>query len=1836
MQTFEIMFSALALFECIIRITGDGFKKYWSDNWNRMDFIIVCCGVIDFFPGIESGALSALRTTRVLRPLRVVNRFPSTFLRLHLTSLACAFISQPFWLSCELLAEYSFVSSFNLSFSHLFLSPASLVARPPGLRMLVRLLLDTIPLLGSVLVLCLFLFSAFGIMGVQLWKGVLRGGCYNDAGDLYKPPDNKYYICSQGGGGMKTCPPPTVPGYMYDAEQYTTCNQTDQPNFQDGAISFDNIFMAFIAVFQVITLEDWSDLMYALQDGYSYWVWPFFVILILLGSWFATNLALVVIATQFKVTKKREAQLILQEAESTGKAVPKSLWLECLRMLGSMLCCFTNPCMNDRKEPQAKEKPRAQFTAEMTDEERQDLKMIQDVFDLLDQDQDGSISVEELRDALQVLDSHLPKSELKALAESIDVDGDGMIDFEEFRVLMGYEAAGIKVLDADVADEAMIETGDSRSAVPAIPNARKRVQHLVAHRWFTGGVVVCIAINTLSMAFEHHGQPEQLTTFIEITNAIFAFVFLLEVMLRIISVGPKVYLLNGFNVCDTTIVIMGVIEVFLPAQNLTALRSFRLLRLFKLARYLPTMQKQLTVMLKSLDSVMTFLLLLSLFIFMFAVMGMHLFGGRLADAANMTYTGATTRGNFDNFQMSVISVFQVLTTEEWNIMMYHAMHSTTFSASLYFIILIVVGTYILVNLFVAIMVEGFATDPEAIERFKAAVERARAMFNVPAPADEDDEETFEIEEGSKSGSGKGLFEQTSQNQSHSLEEPSEGCCLQLATCFGSRKNKVSAAAEDGSELPQDEKEATADGGAGLLPDEATKAEVKHHAKILGADSPKSLPANPDETQSTPSFKRKSTRKKKSLAKLILNSRISHWIILTFLAFDAVLLCIERPAIEEDSNERLFLEIADFICETIFTAEALLKIATIGFLRGPEAYMKCIWNVFDFTLLLSSWPRLIIEIAKIHTPTADAASQVFRIYRTVRPFRIIPRVPPVKQTMHMLYVSVRPVGNLLLVGAVFYIIFAILGVQMFKGKLYWCNIDVVNTELPSVCEAVGGLYNVSAGACDIALHSVLDKTDCELGGGIWQRREYNFDNVVEAVLTLFVVSSRDGWIEIMRNGMDVVGVDMQPQEGSNMQAILFFISFLLIVGYFVISMFVGVIVENFQLSMPPVEVQALVENDEGGSSDGDGAHGGGVSGIEQGEDIFYDRDGVPIDFFPYGVVPKYRIQRWAVNIVYHEYFEHVMAVIIFLNVLIMGCEHLDQPDAVTTFLEASNFTFTGIYVLEMILKILAEGPSNYFGGSWNRFDAFVAITSLVGCTLSGDLAMSNSSSLQAVRILRVARILKLMKVATGLSSLLTTVWSSMPQVMCMGLILLILFIAASALGIEMFGEIEFNHTSPSSGISDHANFQNSALAGLTLFRIATGDNWVGILRDTLASDTPRAPVIVYYVVFVVTAQFVLLNVVVAVLMKNLTAALQWVDVDTGEMMEDPDNPDIPIDVQDASPSLIIAKEVVTIAERTSNQLSPHADKLMVRPVHVVDGPGSSTVDLTKGTVGGSGRTSNSHSHNEESDLDNVPAERVNENTEDGHDNAPPKVPSSRQQDLLQVVDFNSDGNSGNQLSVGSHAGAGAETRLSNRGAFINPPERLLENLQERTARLSMRSQNAPAIGDSEQIVGTTGASRNKRALKASLHLVMAMVKMSGVTDIPKPQDGSRSVRLSIRKQVSNGRPSMMRASVDSRSSVRTLTRNSVNSRASFRSSARLSLNSRASFRSSVRPSINSNFGRRLSHNSHHRQSTNSRASSNRGSLRTSFATRAQPSLLGRPAIRPMSGMPETTSSPESLN
>lgn len=113
-------------------------------------------------------------------------------------------------------------------------------------------------------------------------------------------------------------------------------------------------------------------------------------------------------------------------------------------------------------------------------------------------------------------------------------------------------------------------------------------------------------------------------------------------------------------------------------------------------------------------------------------------------------------------------------------------------------------------------------------------------------------------------------------------------------------------------------------------------------------------------------------------------------------------------------------------------------------------------------------------------------------RSLRPLRVINRAPGLKLVVQTLLSSLRPIGNIVLICCTFFIIFGILGVQLFKGTFYYCD-----------GENVKGVRN---------------KTDCEARGYPWTNRKYNFDDLGKALMSLFVLSSRDGWVNIMYTGM----------------------------------------------------------------------------------------------------------------------------------------------------------------------------------------------------------------------------------------------------------------------------------------------------------------------------------------------------------------------------------------------------------------------------------------------------------------------------------------------------------------------------------------------------------------------------------------------------------------------------------------------------------------------------------------------------------------------------------------------
>ncbi|XP_030019166.1 LOW QUALITY PROTEIN: voltage-dependent T-type calcium channel subunit alpha-1G-like [Sphaeramia orbicularis] len=232
---------------------------------------------------------------------------------------------------------------------------------------------------------------------------------------------------------------------------------------------------------------------------------------------------------------------------------------------------------------------------------------------------------------------------------------------------------------------------------------------IVDSKYFGRGIMIAILINTLSMGIEYHEQPDELTNALEISNIVFTSLFSLEMLLKVLVYGPFGYIKNPYNIFDGIIVVISVWEIVgQQGGGLSVLRTFRLMRVLKLVRFMPALQRQLVVLMKTMDNVATFCMLLMLFIFIFSILGMHLFGCKFGSERD----GDTLpdRKNFDSLLWAIVTVFQILTQEDWNKVLYNGMASTTPVAALYFIALMTFGNYVLFNLLVAILVEGFQTE----------------------------------------------------------------------------------------------------------------------------------------------------------------------------------------------------------------------------------------------------------------------------------------------------------------------------------------------------------------------------------------------------------------------------------------------------------------------------------------------------------------------------------------------------------------------------------------------------------------------------------------------------------------------------------------------------------------------------------------------------------------------------------------------------------------------------------------------------------------------------------------------------------------------------------------------------------------------------------------------------------------------------------------------------------------------------------------------------------------------------------------------------------------------
>uniref|UniRef100_UPI00358F5E64 voltage-dependent T-type calcium channel subunit alpha-1G-like n=1 Tax=Myxine glutinosa TaxID=7769 RepID=UPI00358F5E64 len=1711
LQGFDDFIFAFFAVEMVIKMVALGvFGKrcYLGDTWNRLDLFIVVAGMLEYSLNMQNVSLSAIRTVRVLRPLRAINRVPS-------------------------------------------------------MRILVTLLLDTLPMLGNVLLLCFFVFFIFGIIGVQLWAGLLRNRCFpeQNATANYNISLNAYYrphghrgspfVCSLAeDNGMRSCsevpplrshgtvcrgipsPPSTLSTLQSDKHAldgnngslcmdwnrlYTECHASKNNPYKDS-ISFDNIGYAWISIFQVITLEGWVDIMYFVMDAHSFYNFIYFILLIIVGSFFMINLCLVVIATQFSETKQRENKLMLEQRtrfmsnDSTlaSFSEPGTCYDEliryathiCRKARRRFLARFhtwreTRNKKQDRKFSWGKQQQQQQRRERrQCKEHRHHSRSIHHLIHhhhhhhhhhyhvptqrslcggTDEECEDGGkhgcydetptsglfrgTSSTERKDSSDRVhsvyhsDCHLeglPKLESQAISPTVktteessmnypvilapehasrDLDPKKNVSLNPYTQLQHFVSAhsscrnfGPRVsftvagaqgqllpcrldgcplcTDASVLAHAQSgngsnsesdDMGETETRAPNYARRRSRrkkgfgeamcmsleamgtcLRVIVDSKYFGRGIMVAILINTLSMGIEYHEQPDELTSALEISNVVFTSMFALEMLIKLLAYGILDYIKNPYSIFDGIIVIISVWEIVgQEGGGLSVLRTFRLLRVLKLVRFLPALRRQLLVLMRTMDNVATFCMLLMLFIFIFSILGMHLFGCKFSLRLENGET-LSDRKNFDSLLWAIVTVFQILTQEDWNAVLYNGMASTSPWAALYFILLMTFGNYVLFNLLVAILVEGFQAEGDTIksdtcsEKASGSFEdesvksQSTPMMTIMTPNGHMDTKnslgppiithTAATPMGTPQGSphldyppslstskhgSRASLDRRSSLSIHSSPCPGRGTSwtsrraswnslsrvpsLKKRTAAGERASLLSASGTAASTSDDDEEEGVEEeakgreqGIARLVGDPHKDMERPNRKACAGKSrdlqhpfqghsfdghfEPElvivgsiSAPASdsghcngrplsdinaegqeddPDDDGLWQRLRQRlkkyrpafcSTRKDwsiylfspKSRCRLLCERIISHKLfdhmVLTIIFLNCITIALERPSINPQSLERLLLKVSNYVFTVIFTIEMVIKVVALGFWQGEQAYLRCTWNLLDGILVLVSLIDLLllVSLPSEEGPKILAILRVLRLLRTLRPLRVISRAPGLKLVVETLISSLKPIGNIVLICCAFFIIFGILGVQLFKGKFFHCE--------------------------GLDVRYVYNHTGCLQAGHRWLRHKYNFDNLGQALMSLFVMASRDGWVDIMYHGIDAVGIDKQPVMNHNTWMLFYFISFLLIVGFFVLNMFVGVVVENFHKCRQQQEEEEARMREERRQKR-------------------LEKKRRKAQKQPYWA--SYSTARLAVHrLCTSHYLDLFISITIGLNVVSMAMEHYKQPANLGLALKYCNYLFTFVFVIEAALKLFAFGLWRFFKERWNQLDVAIVLLSIMGITLEEMKAALpiNPTIIRIMRVLRIARVLKLLKMAKGMRALLDTVVQALPQVGNLGLLFMLLFFIYAALGVELFGELECSVTQPCEGLGRHATFKNFGMAFLTLFRVSTGDNWNGIMKDTLrecgvvSKQTNQAVGLtgtktsschstlispLYFVTFVLVTQFVLVNVVVAVLMKHL--------------------------------------------------------------------------------------------------------------------------------------------------------------------------------------------------------------------------------------------------------------------------------------------------------------------------------------------------------------------------------
>ncbi|XP_044044213.1 sodium channel, voltage-gated, type I like, alpha b isoform X1 [Siniperca chuatsi] len=1055
-------------------------------------------------------------------------------------------------------------------------------------------------------------------------------------------------------------------------------------------------------------------------------------------------------------------------------------------------------------------------------------------------------------------------------------------------------------------------------------------------------ITICIVLNTLFMAMEHYPMTKEFDNVLSVGNLVFTGIFTAEMCFKIIALDPYYYFQEGWNIFDGIIVSLSLMELGLAnVEGLSVLRSFRLLRVFKLAKSWPTLNMLIKIIGNSVGALGNLTLVLAIIVFIFAVVGMQLFGKSYKECVcKISNDCQLPRWHMHDFFHSFLIVFRVL-CGEWIETMWDCMEVAGQTMCLIvFMMVMVIGNLVVLNLFLALLLSSFsadnlaATDDDSeMNNLQIAVGRIqRGIAFVKAAV----RRFLQSLCFGGAGKGSGLAEES--KPLDELHSNGKGNCISNHTSVEITKDPSGVYTTEGNGRPGGGLEV----GLGVGGDTTGKYPMEEcdymsfiHNPSLTVTVPIAVGESDFENLNTEDFSSDSSDVEGSKEVLQCNFVLSSssstmqkldaepqplsssegstvdirppgdgvdsvelepeesldpeacftegcvsrfqccqineeggkyktWWTLrktcfiivehnwfeSFIIFMILLssgaLAFEDIYIEQRRTIKTMLEYADKVFTYIFILEMLLKWVAYGFVK----YFTNAWCWLDFLIVDVSLVSLVANALGYSELTAIKS---LRTLRALRPLRALSRFEGMRVVVNALLGAIPSIMNVLLVCLIFWLIFSIMGVNLFAGKYYYC----VNT-------TTGDIFPIDV---------VNNKTEClnlVNDSARWKNVKINFDNVGAGYLALLQVATFKGWMDIMYAAVDSRNVEDQPNYEVNLYMYLYFVIFIIFGSFFTLNLFIGVIIDNFNQQKKKFGGQDIFMTEE--------------------QKKYYNAMKKLGSKKPQKPIPRptNTFQGCVFDCITKQAFDIVIMILICLNMVTMMVETDDQTPEMDKILYWINLVFIVLFTGECVLKMISL-RHYYFTIGWNIFDFVVVILSIVGMFLSEVIEkyFVSPTLFRVIRLARIGRILRLIKGAKGIRTLLFALMMSLPALFNIGLLLfLVMFIYA------IFGMSNFAYVKREAGIDDMFNFETFGNSMICLFQITTSAGWDSLLAPILNKREPDCDSqmehpgnyykgncgnpsvgIFFFVSYIIICFLIVVNMYIAVILENFSVATE---------------------------------------------------------------------------------------------------------------------------------------------------------------------------------------------------------------------------------------------------------------------------------------------------------------------------------------------------------------------------